>query len=38
MLGVNDLEVSKKFYDAVLDTLGIGPQRDNLSPSVSNFT
>lgn len=24
MLGVNDLEVSKKFYDAVLGTLGIG--------------
>ena len=25
MLGVNDLEASKKFYDAVLGTLGIGP-------------
>jgi catechol 2,3-dioxygenase-like lactoylglutathione lyase family enzyme len=25
MLGVNDLEVSKKFYDAMLATLGIGP-------------
>ena len=25
MLGVNDLETSKKFYDAVLGTLGIGP-------------
>jgi catechol 2,3-dioxygenase-like lactoylglutathione lyase family enzyme len=25
MLGVNDLEVSKAFYDAVLGTLGIGP-------------
>ena len=25
MLGVNDLEVSKKFYDAVLGTLGIAP-------------
>ncbi len=25
MLGANDLEVSKKFYDAVLGTLGIGP-------------
>jgi catechol 2,3-dioxygenase-like lactoylglutathione lyase family enzyme len=25
MLGVNDLEVSKKFYDTVLGTLGIGP-------------
>ena len=25
MLGTNDLEVSKKFYDAVLGTLGIGP-------------
>ena len=24
MLGVNDLEVSRKFYDAVLGTLGIG--------------
>ena len=25
MLGVNDLEVSKKFYDALLGTLGLGP-------------
>ena len=25
MLGVNDLEVSKKFYDALLGTLGITP-------------
>lgn len=25
MLGVSDLEVSRKFYDAVLGTLGIGP-------------
>jgi catechol 2,3-dioxygenase-like lactoylglutathione lyase family enzyme len=25
MLGVNDLEVSKKFYDAMLGTLGIPP-------------
>ena len=25
MLGVNDLEVSKKFYDAVLGTLGMSP-------------
>ena len=25
MLGVNDLEVSKKFYDAALGTLGIAP-------------
>ena len=25
MVGVNDLEVSKKFYDAVLGTLGYGP-------------
>ena len=25
MLGVNDLEVSKKFYDAVLGTLGLAP-------------
>ena len=24
MLGVNDLEVSKNFYDAVLGTLGMG--------------
>ena len=24
MLGVNDLEASKKFYDALLGTLGIG--------------
>ena len=25
MLGVNDLEASKKFYDALLGTLGLGP-------------
>ena len=25
MLGANDLEASKKFYDAVLNTLGMGP-------------
>ena len=25
ILGVNDLEASKKFYDALLGTLGIGP-------------
>ena len=25
MLGVNDLEVSKKFYDALLGMLGIAP-------------
>ena len=25
MLGVNDLEASRKFYDAVLGALGIGP-------------
>ena len=25
MLGVNDLETSKKFYDAVLGTLGVSP-------------
>ena len=25
MLGVNDLEASKKFYDALLGTLGVGP-------------
>jgi catechol 2,3-dioxygenase-like lactoylglutathione lyase family enzyme len=25
MFGVNDLERSKKFYDALLGTLGIGP-------------
>jgi hypothetical protein len=25
MIGVNYLEASKKFYDAVLGTLGIGP-------------
>lgn len=25
MLGVKDLEASKKFYDAVLGTLGVGP-------------
>ncbi len=31
MFGVNDLEVSKKFYDAVLGTLGIGPGVANKS-------
>lgn len=25
MVGVNDLEASKKFYDAILGTLGLGP-------------
>ena len=25
MLGVNDLEASRKFYDALLGTLGMGP-------------
>ena len=25
MVGVNDLEVSKKFYDAVLGTMGVAP-------------
>ncbi len=25
MVGVNNLEVSKKFYDALLGTVGIGP-------------
>jgi catechol 2,3-dioxygenase-like lactoylglutathione lyase family enzyme len=25
MVGVNDLEASKKFYDAVFATLGVGP-------------
>jgi catechol 2,3-dioxygenase-like lactoylglutathione lyase family enzyme len=29
MLGVNDLETSKKFYDAVLGTLGIAPGAAN---------
>lgn len=31
MFGVNDLEVSKKFYDALLGTLGIGPGVANKS-------
>jgi catechol 2,3-dioxygenase-like lactoylglutathione lyase family enzyme len=31
MLGVNDLEASKKFYDALLGTLGIGPGVANQS-------
>lgn len=31
MLGANDLEVSRKFYDAVLGTLGIGPGFPNKS-------
>jgi catechol 2,3-dioxygenase-like lactoylglutathione lyase family enzyme len=29
MLGVNDLEASKKFYDALLGTLGVGPGAAN---------
>jgi catechol 2,3-dioxygenase-like lactoylglutathione lyase family enzyme len=29
MLGVSNLEASKKFYDAVLGTIGIGPGVDN---------
>lgn len=31
MLGVNDLEISKKFYDALLGTLGIAPGVANKS-------
>lgn len=31
MVGVNDLEVSKQFYDALLGTLGIGPGVANKS-------
>ena len=31
MLGVDDLEVSKRFYDALLGTLGIGPGIANKS-------
>lgn len=31
MLGVSDLEVSRKFYDALLGTLGIGPGVANKS-------
>lgn len=31
MLGVNDLEASRKFYDAVLGTLGLGPGVANKS-------
>ena len=29
MLGVSDIEASKKFYDAVLGTIGVGPGVDN---------
>ena len=29
MLGVNDLEVSRKFYDALLGTLGVAPGMAN---------
>ncbi len=29
MLGTNDIEASKRFYDAVLGTIGIGPGVDN---------
>ena len=31
MFGANDLEASKKFYDAILGTLGIGPGVANLN-------
>ena len=31
MIGVNDLEVSRKFYDALLGTLGLGPGVANKS-------
>jgi catechol 2,3-dioxygenase-like lactoylglutathione lyase family enzyme len=31
MLGVNDLEASRKFYDALLGTLGVGPGVANKS-------
>jgi catechol 2,3-dioxygenase-like lactoylglutathione lyase family enzyme len=31
MVGVSDLEASKKFYDAVLGTLGVGPGVANKS-------
>ena len=31
MVGVNDLEVSKKFYDALLGTLGVAPGVANKS-------
>ena len=33
MLGVNDLEVSRKFYDAMLGTLGYGPGIANKNAS-----
>jgi len=29
MVGANDLEASRKFYDAALDALGIGPGKNN---------
>lgn len=29
MIGSNDLEASRRFYDAALGALGIGPARDN---------
>lgn len=29
MVGANDIDASKKFYDAVLGTLGIGPGRSD---------
>ena len=31
MVGANDLEVSRKFYDAILGTLGIAPGAANLN-------
>ena len=35
MVGANDLEASKKFYDAVLGTLGIGPGVINTTHVIS---
>jgi catechol 2,3-dioxygenase-like lactoylglutathione lyase family enzyme len=33
MIGSNDIEISKRFYDAVLATLGVGEPFRNLAPS-----
>ena len=37
ILGVNDLEASKKFYDAVLGALGIKPGVHNQSGTVERY-
>ena len=37
IFGVNNLEASKQFYDAVLGTLGIGPGVENSTPLCKRY-